>query len=258
MWGSFIRSQKHLFQSSHEKALLKLQLSYRVQKNSDVASIACANNSLLHLLIIFLTINSSVKKKLEKREKQKHNGQPRGKTSLCSFIGGPNLQHVKFAFKIMANSHQAFLLPLREVALVDLRRKRRWGGEGTQKANNSQNHCMSRGKGLCFYAALNHFFNMYAPLYVWHGATCRKHKKKKIALNPHNSHRDVGSWCEREEKCMGKRYVTRAGSLYSGVSGRAPHTKPLDEDIKQGFHSLPLLFRPLRRLAPGCSRERQS
>lgn len=37
---------------------------------------------------------------------------------------------------------------------------------------------------------------------------------------------------------MGKRYVAHAGSLYSGVSGTASHTKPLDEDVKQGFHSL--------------------
>lgn len=48
-----------------------------------------------------------------------------------------------------------------------------------------------------------------------------------------------------------------ACSLYSGVNSRAPHTKPLDEDIKQGFHSprsFSLSFSHcFRWLAPGRS-----
>lgn len=93
MRGSFMRSQKHLFQSEpcHEQALLKLLLSCRVLK----IQTQHWSRSLLHLLIVFLTINSSRKKPVEK---EKH-------TTMTVRI----IERLS-AFKMMANNNQASVI----------------------------------------------------------------------------------------------------------------------------------------------------
>lgn len=131
----------------------------------------------------------------------------------------------------------------------NLCRRKNTGQKGQWYTNSL--YCICLTKGLRFFTAWNihtnirllflisqkNYFNMYAPLFVWHSVTCRRKKYNCSQSTVNCSHRRSVIVYKRK-KMHGKRYVTHTGSLYSGVNCGVPHTKSLDEDIKQGFHSL--------------------
>lgn len=180
-------------------------------------------------------------------------------------MSSPNLQQVEFTLKRMTDNNQAFLFAVHKIALIHLRHTRAAATlrcPRNRKANNAHVHCLCLAQGLHFFTGRNihantelssqkNFFQQECALFCMTLCNQQSGWENIIANNPKLIHRNVHS------QCKGVGGWAHACSLYSGVNSRAPHTKPLDEDIKQGFHSprsFSLSFSHcFRWLAPGRS-----
>lgn len=197
------------------------------------------------------------------------------KKTHCSLISGPNLQHVKFTFKWMGDSNQAFLSALLAMALIDLPHTRRGATLRRQRntmANDAQIHCTCLAKGLRLFTTWNihsnirlFFFSNFTKefsQYVCCTSCMTQHageKENGIAINPqlmvptemfgHSAQENKNAW----EKVSDAHRLP----LFRCELRSAAH-KAAGWRHKTRIAFTPLLFRALRRLAPGCSCERQS